>query len=251
MDASILVQRMLTSLSSSTHVEKTLDSYLKSFGIVKVSKELPIVFDQKYIKQWEALQADRRYLTKDPKESLVLTVLDYLKFMKAQHINPFMSKSTLNPITLRKSLHTTILNEQMQTINTYFRKSGILAYLELSKKVVQLSSDRKTIILNFKFTPLRKADLYKIIQFSLKGSLYHGSRLPPQLTYSDKLPSFESLVANTFSNSWLPTSKLGSFSIFTKLAKGSLAIRVLTPVNTDYVITPKDLQQLVTTWRKL
>lgn len=258
MDASHLVTRMLSSLSASIPTATKVDKYLQVFGVTSQSKDLPIVFDQQYTGVWKAIISDSKFLNKDPKLRQLLTILNYIKFMRSQKLNPFVvtNGKTLNslvrPVDMEKEVIKSEVQETYATVLTYLRKTGVTSYLKVSKRTVQLSLNKSVLLVNFLFVPIRKDSLEKVLNYNLKGLLYRSAiplQLQTQLLTNTK--SFTTIITtlHTSATDWLPLTSINNFKVFVRSTKDGLAIRVQIPVDSDYTPTTRDLQNLVTLWK--
>lgn len=252
MNSGILVERMLQSLSASSPI----DEYLKVFGVTTISKDMPIVFDAQYAPQWRAFLKDRKYSTKDPKLQVLLTILDFVKFMRSQRTNPFLVikgnslNSIIRPVDMEQTILKAEIKETYDTVVNYLRKTSVLAFLTVAKRTVQLSLDRKSVNVNLMLVPLRTESVHAILP-RLSGFLYKTKKPPVQLTYTEKTQRFNSLVAtiNTSPSVWLPLTSIQNFKVFGAISKEALAVRIVIPVNFDLVHTPRELQTLCRYWK--
>ncbi len=258
MNSQHLVHRMITSITTKKGKSTTVDDYLKVFGVTSTSDDLPIVFDKKFESQWKAFLLDRKYSSTNPRLRLLLTILDYIKFMRSQKVNPFVTvnKKTLNsvirPVDMTKNLLKEDVTETWQAILNYLRKAGVLSFLTVSTRVTQLSLDRKSININLSMSPIRKQSLDEVIK-NLYGTLYRDKvppkQLQPHLPANSK--SFRSTVStiNTSPSEWLPLTSINNFKIYARMTKDALAIRITLPVDKDFVKTSTDLQRLCTLYK--
>lgn len=261
MNTQLLVSRMLTSLSTSKLTTNLLvDQYLQVFGVPlkSTSNELPVVFDQTYVGSWRSVVSDSKFLNKDPRTRLLLTILEYVKFMRSQKVNPFLvtGKTNLNkvirPVDMGVDVLRSLVKDDYLTITNYLRKTGILSYLKLSERIVQVALDKKYININLALTPIRNEPLERILYRDLNGRLYK-TNCPKQLQTQipDNTKTFR-VITSTLSTSqslWLPLTSINTFKIFARSTKDALTVRVVIPIDKDMVTTPKDFQTLTTLWR--
>lgn len=257
METSILVNRMLSSLSG--NINTTVAQYLKVFGVTHPTPDLPVVFDFKYNDQWKAVYKDSKYANKDPSLRLLLTILAFIKFMRSQKIDPFhnLNNSNLNakirPVSMELELQRQELKDIYDTITGYLRKINIFSCLTIQKRVVQLSLDKKFVLLNLALVPVKKQLIVKVVNIDLKGFLFKTSSPPTQLQTNVKTKPFNSIIStlNTSPSEWLPLISINNFKLYTRIAKDALAIRAAIPVNFDYVHNSTGLQKLLTMWKKI
>jgi hypothetical protein len=258
------VERMMknvsmSAMSTSLPTPVLIDKYLQVFGVVQISKDLPLVFDPQYDKVWAAVLTDRRFASKDPKLKLLLTILDFVKFMRQQRINPFVTingkglNSNIRPVDMTKDLLKSEIQFTYTTIQNYLRKSGIMSYMKLDKRLVQISLDKSTILLNFGFVPIRKESIERIINYDLKGTLYRSTIPPMQLQVKtpSNMRSFNTVITtlNTSKSDWVPLMSINNFKVYARATKDALAVRVTIPINFDYIKTSTELQSLMTLWK--
>jgi hypothetical protein len=254
MDTSILVNRILSSLS--TTLDSTVAQYLKAFGVTKPGVDLPPVFDTKYKDQWKAIVTDSRRRSVDPELLLLLTILDFIKFMRSQKLNPFKDisrNSIIRPVTIELELQKQELKDTYEVITGYLRKINIFSCLTIEKRVIQLSLDKKFILLNFKLVPVKKQLIVKIINIDLKGFLFKTSVPPIQLQTNVKTKPFNSIIStlNTSPSEWLPLISINNFKLYAKIARDALAIRAVIPINFEYIHNSTGLQKLLNVWKKI
>lgn len=259
MNAAHLVDRMMQSLSAKALTTPIIvDKYLQVFGVTTVSKELPLVFDQQYANTWKAFCVDCTFLNRDPKVRLLLTILEYVKYMRQQRLNPFVvtngvnMNKTIRPVDMSNDVSKVVVQEVYTTVMNYLRKSGVTSYLSMNNRVVQTSLDKSAILLNFSFIPLRKEPLEQIIYHDLKGLLYKVNcpiQLQTQRPVNGKTFRVTITTLNTSVSDWLPLISINNFKIFARATKDALAIRVVIPVDKDFVRTPRELNTLTSLYK--
>lgn len=259
MDTSLLVKRLMTSISTVGDNPTIVKRYLKVFGVTKYSKELPIVFDKQYEKQWDAFFLDRKYSSNDANTRLLLTILDYIRFMRSQRINPFVvtgrrsMNSSIRPLDIAADVLRTAVKYSYDTVMGYLRKANFTQFLAVKTRIVQLAFDRKNLIVNFGLTPLRNVSLAKLMTYEFRGTLYKTAEPPKQYQGPERRKNFRAVVADTHTSpsDWLPLTSINNMKIFAQVTRDAFAIRVVIPVDHDYARTPKDLQGLVSLWKSV
>jgi len=256
MNTAHLVDRMLASTSSGS--SPVVDKYLQVFGVTNFSKALPLVFDPQYAPVWDAFVTDRHYSSKDRKVALLLSILDFVKFMRQQRTNPFVStegkglNSSIRPVDMAMDLVREDVKISYATVLNYLRKTSITSYLRLDRKVVQTSLDKRGLNINLAFIPIRKESLEKVIASDLRGTLYRSATLPIQLQpmRPSNAKAFKVVIStlNTSTSEWLPMTAINNLKIFARVTKDALAVRITLPIDTDLITSPREIQQLVKLW---
>jgi hypothetical protein len=250
MNASTVVNNMLSSMSSTASVDK----YLQVFGVVNDFTAMPLVFDKKYAAQWSAFLIDRKYQTKDAKLRALYTILDFVRFMRSQRLNPFVTikGKTLNAVIRPVDMKNDLLKEEITTINTaifnYLRKA-FLSYFTIDRRIVQLSLDRKYVNINFALKPTKAAPLAQLVNSYIVGPILKINKLPNQLKPS---PSrFQGIISvlSTNTTDWLAVTSILNFKLYIRIARDCLVVRAVVPVNLDHISSVTDYPRLVSLWK--
>jgi hypothetical protein len=226
-----------------------LVTYLKLFGFKSLG-ELPSVFNPEHKPYWRTFLASHKSYSKNEVQRAVLAILDFVLYMRAQRLNPFISKefnAKIKPISIKRSFITHEAQSVMTELNKVLRISGVKSYMVVQSKGVQLALDKKSINVNILYVPL-KHKLDDVLLKYLKGQLYKTSSIPIQLKPSKESSRSVMSVLKT-SSTWLPFTKVLGHKVYLKTTRDGLLVRLVILRDFDLVKTLSDIKFFQNAWK--
>lgn len=233
MHVSSIVERLI-SLSTDER------QYLRAFGVTKITADLPPVFDQKFAPEW------KNFLGIDcvhDSRSMLLTILRFVRYMKAQGVDPFVPNEPAPNVTIGRVMPELLRNdmsEQITKVSNWLTVARLMGVFRVKLRQTSGFYSRGNVVVYDDWVLAPKSDLDSALQ-SLKNVLYFdGGRLPRELApkwrtvgtqRQSLLPPYAALLKIRNITVWHRSKVINNSEIWVKRSREDcLVLRIITNV---------------------
>lgn len=260
MKAQNVTSRLMGALNSGDVVK----DYLLAFGVTNTSELLlPPVFNPKHEPEWNAFIVHLNLETEDQNRKYLYTILQFMKYMQAIKINPFVKpmQAKLTKVVgerpnvdkIFEELVKYRINKLAKDVHQFLIKTGLGSQLRRIKSKVEAVPLKENVLIrsSYVFEPKRKKETLDSCLTKLQGLLYNTTRIPihlqevfsvptnPKSKARSKLPKYTFLFNQTSTFGWLPVLIKPKLSAYVIRAKDDrLVVRLEAYMVNDISLAP-------------